>query len=67
MAARALQLWQENERRWNVKLFFKSGVLWMAGSDDSYERASLPLLKEAGIPFQNFPSLIAPSAAANKF
>src|SRR5258707_7787286 len=52
MAARALQLWQENERRWNMKLFFKSGVLWMAGSDDSYERASLPLLKDAGIPFE---------------
>jgi glycine/D-amino acid oxidase-like deaminating enzyme len=52
MAARALQLWQENERRWNVKLFFKTGVLWMAGSDDSYERASLPLLKEVGIPFE---------------
>jgi len=52
MAARALQLWQENERRWNMKLFFKSGVLWMAASDDSYERASLPLLKDAGIPFE---------------
>jgi len=53
MAARALQLWQENERRWECEaVFFKSGVLWMAGSDDSYERASLPLLKEAGIPFQ---------------
>jgi glycine/D-amino acid oxidase-like deaminating enzyme len=52
MAARALQLWQENEQRWNVKLFFKSGVLWMAGTEDSYERASLPLLKDAGIPFE---------------
>ena len=52
MAARALHLWQEHEQRWNVKLFFKSGVLWMAGSDDSYERASLPLLKESGIPFE---------------
>jgi hypothetical protein len=53
MAARALELWQENERRWNVKLFFKSGVLWMAGSEDSYERASLPLLKDAGIPYRH--------------
>jgi glycine/D-amino acid oxidase-like deaminating enzyme len=52
MAARSLQLWQEHEQRWNAKLFFKSGVLWMAGSDDSYERASLPLLKDAGIPFE---------------
>jgi glycine/D-amino acid oxidase-like deaminating enzyme len=49
MAARAMELWQENERRWNLKLFFRTGVLWMAGKDDSYERAALPLLKEAGI------------------
>jgi sarcosine oxidase len=52
MVARALQLWQENEQRWNLKLFFRTGVLWMAGKDDSYERAALPLLKEVGIPFE---------------
>jgi sarcosine oxidase len=52
MAARALQLWQENEQRWNLKLFFRTGVLWMAGKDDSYERAALPLLKEAGVNFE---------------
>jgi glycine/D-amino acid oxidase-like deaminating enzyme len=52
MVARALRLWQENEQRWNLKLFFRTGVLWMAGKDDSYERAALPLLKEVGIPFE---------------
>jgi glycine/D-amino acid oxidase-like deaminating enzyme len=52
MAARALQLWQENEQRWNVKLFSRSGVLWMTGSDDSYERAALPLMTEAGVRFE---------------
>ncbi|HKW17205.1 MAG TPA: FAD-dependent oxidoreductase [Terriglobales bacterium] len=52
MAARALQLWQEYEKQWNVKLFFRSGVLWMTGSDDSYERAALPFLKEAGFRFE---------------
>ncbi len=52
MVARALQLWQENERQWNLKLFFRTGVLWMAGTDDSYERAALPLLKETGIRFE---------------
>ncbi len=52
MAARALQMWQENEQRWNVKLFFRTGVLWMVGKDDSYERAALPLLKEAGVSFE---------------
>src|SRR5947209_19316877 len=52
MAARALQLWQENEQRWNLKLFFPTGVLWMAGKDDSYERAAMPLMKEASVRFE---------------
>ena len=56
MAARALQLWQEYEKQWNLKLFFRTGVLWMAGSDDSYERAALPLLSEAGVSFEKLSS-----------
>jgi sarcosine oxidase len=50
MAARALQLWQENQKRWNRVLFRRMGVLWMvAREDDSYEKGSLPMLKEAGL------------------
>src|SRR5882757_1794224 len=30
MVARALQLWHEYEKRWNLKLFFRSGALRMA-------------------------------------
>jgi glycine/D-amino acid oxidase-like deaminating enzyme len=56
MVARALQLWQENEQRWNLKLFFRTGVLWMASADDSYERAALPMMKEAGIHFEKLPA-----------
>src|SRR5229473_6248472 len=55
MAARATQLWKENERRWNLKLLHQIGVLWMvaAGKDtDQFERGSLPVLREAGIPYQ---------------
>jgi len=52
MVARGLRLWQEYERRWNLKLFFRSGALRMAGADDSYESAALPVLKEAGIRFE---------------
>jgi len=52
MAARALRLWQENEKRWRSKLLFRTGVLWMAGSDSSYEQASIPLLKQEGIKFE---------------
>ena len=52
MVARALHLWQEYERRWNLRLFFRSGALRMAGEDDSYERAALPVLTDAGIRFE---------------
>jgi monomeric sarcosine oxidase len=52
MVARALRLWQEYEHRWNLKLFFGSGALRMAGTDDSYERAALPVLQEAGVRFE---------------
>lgn len=52
MVTRGLQLWQEYERQWNLKLFFRSGALRMAGADDSYESAALPGLKDAGIRFE---------------
>jgi len=50
MAARALRLWKEHETRWHRRLLHRTGVLWMATSvDDRFERASLPMLREAGI------------------
>src|SRR5258707_2831711 len=52
MVVGALKLWQEYEHRWNVKLFFRSGALRMAGADDSYERAALPVLQQAGVRFE---------------
>jgi len=52
MAARALQLWKENETRWKLKLYRETGVLWLAGSDDQFERASMPVLREAGLSFE---------------
>jgi sarcosine oxidase len=52
MAARALQLWKEHEQRWGRKLYHGIGVLWLAESDDQYERAALPLLKEAAVRFE---------------
>jgi sarcosine oxidase len=53
MAARATQLWKENENRWNQKLMHQTGVLWMVtASDDHFERESLPVLRDAGIACQ---------------
>ena len=63
MAARALQLWKENEARWNVKLYHPTGVLWLASADDSYERAAMPLLREAGLSFEG----LAADDAAKRF
>jgi sarcosine oxidase len=48
MAVRALQLWQKEQQRWGRQVFYKTGVLWMAGGDDAYERDSLALLREIG-------------------
>jgi sarcosine oxidase len=52
LAARALDLWKQHEAQWKRKFFFPIGVLWMAEADDTFERGSLPLLKDAGIPFE---------------
>jgi sarcosine oxidase len=57
MAANALKLWKEHERRWKCNLFHQTGVLWMAtADDDQFERRSLPLLWEAGIRFEELSS-----------
>jgi sarcosine oxidase len=52
MVARALELWQDYERRWHVQLFFRSGALRMAGADGAYETGALPVLQQAGIRFE---------------
>src|SRR6185369_13256796 len=52
MAVRALELWKENEKRFNRKMFYRTGLLWMAPGADAYEKAALPLLREAGVDFE---------------
>lgn len=52
MVVRALALWRENEARWSRRLFRSTGVLWLTGKDDRFETASLPLLREAGLPVE---------------
>ena len=51
LVARALQLWRENEKRWGKHLYHRTGALWMVEKDDKYEKASLPLLRDAGLAF----------------
>ncbi len=53
LAARALKLWQMNERKWKRHFLHRIGVLWMAAdSDDAWEQGSLEMLKKSRIPHQ---------------
>lgn len=52
MAARALVLWKEHERRWRRQLYRAIGVLWLVEDDDVFEKAAPPILKEAGLAFE---------------
>lgn len=52
LAARAMTLWKEHEAQWKRKFFFPIGVLWIVEGSGEFELASLPLLKDAGIPFE---------------
>lgn len=54
MAARALTLWREAEARWGQRVYFRTGVLWMCESDDSYVRNSLGPVNAAGLRVDEF-------------
>ncbi len=49
LVVRALELWQENERRWDRKMFFQTGVIWMTGEKQQLERAALGYMQQAGV------------------
>ncbi len=52
LAARALRLWDEYERKWKRQFLHRSGVLWMAaGRDDGFERGSTKSLRAAKIKY----------------
>jgi monomeric sarcosine oxidase len=55
MAARALALWKEHQTRWHRQLYHRIGVLWLVESDDQYEKAALPILRDANIAFEELP------------
>jgi glycine/D-amino acid oxidase-like deaminating enzyme len=50
LAARALKLWREHERKWRQHFLHRIGVLWMAAEgDDEWEDGSMEQLKQARI------------------
>ena len=52
MAARALTLWKEHEQRWRRQLYHGIGVLWLVESDETYEQAALPILRDEQVRFE---------------
>jgi sarcosine oxidase len=53
--ARSLPLWREAEERRGVRLYHRTGVLWMATGDDAYLRASIPPAREVGLALAELP------------
>lgn len=45
---RSLELWRENQQRWGVELYRRTGSLWMYSTDDSYLQSYLPIARELG-------------------
>lgn len=63
MTVRALQLWEENEKRWNRNLLRRTGFLRMVSKDDPLNQSAAPLLRAAGIPHEE----LTPGEAARRF
>jgi glycine/D-amino acid oxidase-like deaminating enzyme len=49
LTLRSFALWWEHEQRCGRRLYHRIGALWMYGGDDQYARATLPLLRAAGL------------------
>jgi sarcosine oxidase len=63
MAARALTLWKEWDRAGAEQFYRRTGVLWMAGANDSYVTQSLPFLRESALAYER----LEPDAAAKRW
>lgn len=52
-ALRSLQIWREFSERTQQRIFYQTGVLWLAGGpDDSSSRSSLETLRRLNVPHQ---------------
>lgn len=63
MAARALVLWREAEKRWPRQVLFRTGALWMCAADDGYVRRSIAPMKAAGLSLEQ----LSPDDAARRW
>src|SRR5688572_11798878 len=63
LAARALTLWSEHDRRFGTAFFRKTGAIWLFGRDDAFGRAAAEGLAAHGLPFE----WLSPADAAKRF
>ena len=59
MAARALTLWREWNRTAGQQYYVRTGVLWLTGTDDSYVRQSLGVLREFAVDYDELQTIVA--------
>ena len=52
MVARAHEIWNEYEARWNDRLLFPIGMLRMRSGANEYTKAAVPILRELGLPVE---------------
>ena len=52
---RSFDLWEEARQRWRVRLYNRTGALWMFSGDDSAARLSVPFAREAGYRVDELP------------
>ena len=53
MNVRALELWKENEKRWNKKLFHNTGVLWFCYEEKTpIVDDSIPFAQRHNMPYE---------------
>lgn len=52
LVARSLEIWSENEQRWNQQVLHRAGVLFMGPNTHPFGRDSVTHLEAAGIEFE---------------
>jgi len=63
LAARALTLWREHDRRFGRALFRQTGALWLFADDNAFARAAAAGLAEHDLPFE----WLSPADAGARF
>jgi glycine/D-amino acid oxidase-like deaminating enzyme len=63
MVVRSLALWREHEKRWNRPLYHQIGCIRMPGKDDRYEKAAIPIMRDAGLDIEE----LTPREAAKRW